>query len=172
MTQHTSLVEVYVAALTDLHSAERLLSEALPAVVDAAADPQLREILSESAAQVPRQIADVAQILSCLGRDVQKTSAPAMAALLERVGKTIETASMTRVYSPADLRIRDAALIVEWRKVGHHRIAGYAGACALAEVGENDHDAEVLHRSLRETVEVDEDLADLANGIINVQAPW
>jgi ferritin-like metal-binding protein YciE len=172
MSTHRSLVDVYAAELSELHGAEVLLGQALPSVVDAAADPQLREILTDIAAQTRRHAEGLGRILQRLGREVDQTESAAMAALVEGVHDAIADAPNSRVLAPADMRIRDAALIAWWRKIEHYRIAAYACVCAFAEVGDDDEDTELLRDSLREARKEDDDLADLADSIINVQAPW
>jgi ferritin-like metal-binding protein YciE len=172
MATQKSLADVYAAGLADLHRAEVLIGDALPAVGEAVADSQLRDILVEATAQTRRRAESIARILQRLGRDVDGTQSVGMTALLDGVHQAIREPTDARVHAPADMRIRDAQFIVGWRKVAHYRIAGYASACALAEAGDDDQDTEVLRDSLRETREEDEDLADLADSIINVQAPW
>ena len=172
MVTHKSLVDVYAAELTKLLGIEVMVVQALPSVVESVADPQLREMLAESAAHAQHRADSITHILQRLGRDPEAADSPAMSALLQDVKEVASCASDGRVYAPADMRIRDAALIAVWRKIEHHRIAGYACTSALAEVGDDDADTEVLRSSLREIREEDDDVADLADSIINVQAPW
>lgn len=114
-----------VNALQDLHDAERVMAERLPAIADEASDISLRELLDEDAARSTSHQRKVATLLE--RRDAEIEGAPNiwLSAILDDAARDIKTVEKGTLL--------DIALIGAIRKGKQAERVSYETAIALAE---------------------------------------
>jgi ferritin-like metal-binding protein YciE len=156
-----SLRDLYEDLLKDLHSMERQIIQALPKMVKAADNPQLKAALSEHLEVTQQQLARLDQIFSALGKSGQGKKCKGMEGILEEGKELLE-----KDGEPAVL---DAGIISAAQHVEHYEMAGYGSAVAYARLlGDNDA-VELLSQSLEEEKKADADLTKLSDAV-NVEA--
>lgn len=158
----TSLADLYVAELQDMHSAEKQLTRALPKLAKAAASPELRDALEEHLEVTQTQLQRLETILGNLGKRPGRNKCEAMEGLVAEGQEICE-------MDGEDL-VRDAGIIVAGQKVEHYEIASYGSLHAFARLLGRDEDASLLQESLDEEKEADQKLNEIAEGGLNQQA--
>ena len=111
--------------LSDLYSAEKQLTKALPKMAKAATDATLKKGFETHLTETEGQIEILDQVFEELGVKPERITCEAMKGLIEE-GKE----AMEEIESGPLL---DCALIVAAQKVEHYEIAGYGSMCTLAE---------------------------------------
>jgi ferritin-like metal-binding protein YciE len=157
----TTFSEMYIAELQELVNLETQLADALPAMMQAASHPSLKEAFAEhqeAALQLERLLA----ILQKHRANRRAHTDQAMEALLD------ETMKMLTLLEGDDLR--DAGLIASAQKIEHYEIAAYGTAAALAGQLDLRDEQRMLHESLEEEKEMDVLLTELAKGEVNPDA--
>lgn len=157
-----SLQSLYEHELTDLYSAEKQILEALPKMIKAAANPGLKNALTEHQAITEKQVARLDQIWSELGKRPENETCKGMEGLLKEGDKTLEEWK--------DDDVLDAAIIAAAQRVEHYEIAGYGCARTYANMLGLGEQAELLQQTLNEEGEADHLLTDLAEECVNVDA--
>jgi ferritin-like metal-binding protein YciE len=153
---------MYLVELQELASAERLLADALPRMAKSAANPELKQALTDQRKQAQQQRDRIERILNKHGASPRAHVDQAMQALL------VETEKMSAIVTGNELR--DAALIASAQKLAHYEIAAYGTAAALAGQLELRDDQGMLHQSLEEKRQADAFLTQLAKGEVNREA--
>ncbi|MEX2584065.1 MAG: ferritin-like domain-containing protein, partial [Gemmatimonadota bacterium] len=145
-----TLDDLYVHELKDLYSAEKQLTESLPAMVEAANSPQLREAFASHLKETQQHFEKVHQLLQKLNENPGSTKCKGMEGLLEEGEDAIDEEA-----SPA---VRDAFLIAAAQRVEHYEISGYGTARAYARSLGREDDAAVLNQILDQEYKADEKL--------------
>jgi ferritin-like metal-binding protein YciE len=162
MASVSSLREHLVDELNDLLNAEQQLIEALPEMVDAASQRQLKAAFQGHLSQTRMHERRVRQALRALKEKPAGKTCEAMEGLLE------EGQSLMSGAEPGALL--DAMLITAAQKVEHYEIATYGTVRTYAQVlGERDV-ARLLDQNLREEKAADKKLTTIAEGSINNRA--
>jgi ferritin-like metal-binding protein YciE len=157
-----TLHQLWVHELKDLHSAESQLLEALPKMISAARDSELKAALSEHLEQTRGQLRRLDKIFKGLDFSAGGQRCKGMEGLLEEASHAVRDAS--------DDMVRDAAIIAAAQRVEHYEIAGYGTAGEFAhQLGEHDA-AALLQETLDEESAADTRLTRLARRRINFQA--
>jgi ferritin-like metal-binding protein YciE len=161
MKQHT-LQDLFHDQLRDMYDAERQLVKALPKMVKAANNEQLREGFEQHLRETEQQVSRIEQVFEMIGHKARGKTCEAMKGLVEEGKDTME--------QDAEPEVRDAGLICAAQKVEHYEIASYGCLCTWAEqLGH--HDAQrLLHENLEEEKRTDEKLTQLAESQVNVSA--
>ena len=120
-----TIEDLFVHELSDIYSAEKQLTKALPRLARAAANPMLSEAFTAHLEETNGQIERIDQIVEVLGIKLKRIKCAAMEGLVEE-GKEI-------IDSIAEGPLRDAALIGGAQKVEHYEIAAYGTLAALAK---------------------------------------
>ena len=153
-----NLRKLYLDQLQQLHCAETQITEALPKMIDAATEPQLKEALQSHLGETKGHVSRVEQILREAAGSVDTKKSKGMAALITEGEDVIKDAT--------DDSVRDAGIIAAAQKVEHYEIAAYGTVRTFAEIlGESNH-AELLEQTLEEEKHADEVLtaiSDMAN---------
>lgn len=158
----TSLEDLFVDQIKDLYSAEHQLMKALPKMVKAATNQDLKDGFQQHLEQTKQQSERLEQIFQhhegtpkgkkCLG--------------MEGIIKESEETLSEDMEAP----VRDAALIANAQKAEHYEISGYGTARTYANMlGYNDI-ARILEQTLKEESATDEKLTRMAESHINQQA--
>ncbi|AOB25714.1 YciE/YciF ferroxidase family protein [Bordetella bronchiseptica] len=161
MTRKT-LQELFIHELSDIYSAEKQLTKALPKMARSAGDPKLAEAFSAHLEETRGQVERIDQIVEGSDLRLKRMKCAAMEGLVEE-GKEV----MDEIEPGPVL---DAALIAAAQKVEHYEIASYGTLCTFAkQLGETKALA-LLKETLAEEKATDEKLSMLALKQVNAEA--
>jgi len=157
-----TMEELFIHELSDIYSAEKQLTKALPKLSRAASSAGLGEAFDMHLEETQGQIERIDQIVEILGIRLKRIKCAAMEGLVEE-GKEI-------IDSMVEGPVRDAALIGAAQKVEHYEIASYGTLAAIAkQLGYKDA-LKLLLETLEEERMTDEKLTRIAEGGGNQQA--
>jgi ferritin-like metal-binding protein YciE len=157
-----SLQKLYVHELKDLYSAETQLVEALPKMVEASRDAELRTAFEEHLAETKEQVRRLEQIFASLDFEPGGHRCKGMEGLIKEGNDVLG--------NDIDEKVVDAALIAAAQRVEHYEMAGYGTARAYAEKLGEYAAADLLQTSLNEESLTDQKLTRLAERSINFKA--
>jgi ferritin-like metal-binding protein YciE len=157
MAAITSLRELLVDELRDLHNAENQLVKALPKMAKAASNEELKEGFTQHLEETKGHIDRLDRALKILGASAKGKTCQAMKGLVEEGSEAIE--------ADAPDAIRDAYLIGAAQRVEHYEIAAYGTARAFAETLGETKIADLLQDTLDEEGETDKKLTALAQTV-------
>jgi len=157
-----SIEELFVHELSDVYSAEKQLTKALPKMARASTNEELAAGFETHLAETEGQIERIDQVVELLDIKLKRIKCQAMEGLIAE-GKDV----IDDVEAGA---LRDAALIGAAQKVEHYEIAAYGTLCALGkQLGYTDA-VKLLKETLAEEKATDEKLTMLAEGGTNQKA--
>jgi ferritin-like metal-binding protein YciE len=157
----SSLHDLYIEQLKDLHSAETQLTKALPKMAKAATSPELKSAFTKHLEETKEQLVRLNQIAEKLNKPLTGHTCAAMKGLIEEGSEWME--------EDAEPEVMDAGLIAAAQRVEHYEMAGYGTVHNFAELLEEEEAAELLSETLEEEEAADEKLTTLAKSI-NVEA--
>ena len=120
-----TIEDLFIHELSDIYSAEKQLTKALPRLAKAADAPELKTAFETHLEETQGQIERIDQVVEVLGIRLKRIKCAAMEGLVEE-GKEV-------IDSVEEGPLRDAALIGGAQKVEHYEIAAYGTLCALAK---------------------------------------
>jgi ferritin-like metal-binding protein YciE len=157
-----TIEELFVHELSDIYSAEKQLTRALPRLAKAASTEDLATAFETHLEETQGQIERIDQVVDLLGIKLKRIKCAAMEGLVEEGKDVIEHVE--------EGPLRDAALIGGAQKVEHYEIAAYGTLCALArQLGYKDA-LPLLEETLEEEKATDMKLTALAEGGTNQMA--
>jgi ferritin-like metal-binding protein YciE len=157
-----SLRELYVDELKDLYSAEGQILKALPRMIKAASNRQLKRALTEHERVTRKQVQRLERIFKELDESPRGKKCHGMEGLLEE-GKEL-------IAEKPEPDVLDAGLISKAQHVEHYEIAGYGTVRTWAQQLGFDRQAELLQQTLDEEGEADKTLSQLAETSVNIEA--
>ena len=160
----TNLRDLYVDQLRDLYSAEQQILVALPKMVDAASDPELRQKFQKHEAETRRQADRLMEIFEELGESPSGHHCRGMEGLI------LEGEEVLQRKGSIPAEVMDAALICTAQRVEHYEIAGYGCVRTFADLLGYERQAQVLQKTLDEEGRTDHVLTDVAEERINPEA--
>lgn len=161
MTAKT-LKDLFIHALSDVYSAEKQLTKALPKLARAATNAHLKEIFTSHLEETRGQIVRIDEIVETCAIKLLRIKCAAMEGLVEEGGELIEEVEKGPVL--------DAGLIGAAQKVEHYEIATYGTLAALAKkLGEKEA-MKLLLETLAEEKAADEKLTKLADEEVTDEA--
>ncbi len=158
----TSLDDLLVRGLQNIYRAEVESLAALPRMVRAATNLDLKHALEDHRQQTAGQIQRLEQVFMLLGVPTKGRKCEAMAGALEEAEQVMEM--------DVDSSVRDVALIGAAQKIEHYEIAAYGCVCTYAEALGYDQVHELLGQNLDEEETSDQKLTALAEYIIGQAA--
>jgi ferritin-like metal-binding protein YciE len=159
----TMLKELFIDELKDIYWAEKHLTKALPKMMKAASNEELKNAFDEHLAVTENQIGRVEEVFDMLDIPAKAKKCEAMEGLVRESQNLMDEL-------PKGTSARDAGLIISGQKIEHYEIAAYGSLVQLAKtMGENDI-AELLQETLDEEKNADELLTELAVSSININA--
>jgi len=151
-----TIEELFIHELSDIYSAEKQLTKALPKMARAATNPALSTAFETHLEETQGQIERIDQVVELLDIRLKRIKCAAMEGLVEEGKEVIDSVEA----GP----LRDAALIGGAQKVEHYEIAAYGTLAALAkQLGYKDA-IPLLLATLKEEKATDEKLTMLAEG--------
>lgn len=157
-----TLSDLYVHELKDLYSAEKQIIKALPKMVKAASNDQLKAGFQQHLEETKEQAARLEKLLKNHDETTRGPKCKGMEGVLKEGEEMIE--------EEADDEVRDAGLIAAAQRVEHYEIAGYGCARTYAELLDDKEGAKLLQQTLDEEAATDKKLTKLAKSTINVAA--
>ena len=158
MPRLASLDDLIVHGLQDIHHAEGQVLKALPRMIKAASNVDLKQALEDHRQQTEFQVRRLQQAFMLLGLPAKGRKCEGMAGVLEEAEQTME--------ADADPILMDVALIGAAQKIEHYEIAAYGCVCTYAEMLGYDRVHELLGQNLDEEETADQKLTALAERII------
>ena len=162
MAKITTLEEAFIHELSDIYSAEKQMTKALPKLAKASTNPQLVEGFTLHLEETQGQIERIDQIVDQLGIKLKRIKCLAMEGLVAEGQETIEEIEKGPV--------RDVMLIAGGQKVEHYEIASYGALITIAKALGYDEAAKLLADTLAEEKATDVKLNDIAMSSVNKDA--
>ncbi|MDR6935623.1 MULTISPECIES: ferritin-like domain-containing protein [unclassified Luteibacter] len=157
-----TIEDLFIHELSDIYSAEKQLTKALPRLARAAEAPELKQAFETHLEETQGQVERIDQIVDALGIRLKRVKCAAMEGLVEESKEVIDGIEA----GP----LRDAALIGGAQKVEHYEIASYGTISAIAkQLGYKDA-IPLLQATLKEEKATDEKLTLLAEQAGNQRA--
>jgi ferritin-like metal-binding protein YciE len=157
----SSLNDLYIEQLKDLHSAETQLTKALPKMAKAASNPELKAAFTEHLEETKEQLVRLNKIGEKLSKPLTGHTCAAMKGLIAEGSEWME--------EDAQAEVMDAGLIAAAQRVEHYEMAGYGTVHNFAQLLGEEDAAELLAETLQEEKATDKKLTGLAKSI-NVEA--
>ncbi|QNB05818.1 ferritin-like domain-containing protein [Herbaspirillum frisingense] len=149
-----TLKDLFIHSLSDVYSAEKQLTRALPRLARAATTPELRQAFEQHLEETQGQIERIDRLVENSELRLKRVKCVAMEGLVEEGREQIDEIEKGAVL--------DAALIGAAQKVEHYEIATYGTLCALAKQLGLDEAAKLLDETLQEEKATDQKLSKLA----------
>ncbi|MCK9489160.1 MAG: ferritin-like domain-containing protein [Xanthomonadales bacterium] len=157
-----TLDDLFLHLLSDVYSAEKQMTKALPRLAKAVENPDLTAAFQAHLEETQGQVERLEQVAQVLGLKLKRIKCEAMEGLVEEAKDIIDSIDAGPV--------RDAALIGGAQQVEHYEIASYGTLCALARQLDHSKAVELLEVSLVEEKATDVKLTEMAEGGANQQA--
>lgn len=157
------LEEFFMDGLKDLYWAEKALTKTLPKMAKAATSPELKKAFEQHLEVTKKHVTRLEKIFEQMGKKAQAKKCEAMQGLIDEGEEIISE-------TKDDSFTRDAALIIAAQKVEHYEIATYGGLAQLAKTLNKKGIANTLGTTLGEEKKTDEQLTQIAERSINVEA--
>ncbi|HLH38146.1 MAG TPA: ferritin-like domain-containing protein [Bryobacteraceae bacterium] len=160
--EFNSLEDLFLEQIEDLYDAEHRIIRALPKMIEAAQDPDLKRALDQHLAETRNQVDRLDTIFRSLNKAPERETCEAMKGLI-REGEDM-------VGAKGSPEVRDAAIIAAAQRVEHYEMAGYGTARSLAQALGHSEAARLLESTLQEEKNADQILTQVAERSVNVHA--
>lgn len=153
---HKHIRDLFLDELSDVYNAEGQIIKALPSVIKAAENEELREALQTHFEETKGQVERLDQIYEILGEKHKREKCDAMEGLIEECSKAIHEFPKSAV--------RDAAIISKAQRIEHYEISAYGTLCAFAKELDLEDVKSLLHQTLDEEGHADKTLTKIGEG--------
>lgn len=157
-----TLDDLLVHELKDLYSAEKMIIEALPKMIDTASSKELKRGFEKHLDQTKEQVSRLEHIFEMMDIEPEEEKCDGMAGIIKE-GESV-------IKADGDPVVKDAAMIGAAQKVEHYEISAYGTARTFASMLGHEDIARELQKTLDQESKTDELLTQMAEGKINVQA--
>jgi ferritin-like metal-binding protein YciE len=154
--QLRSLEDLLALDLQDLETTEQQILQALPKMMEAAANDELRAAFQQHRVETEEHLRRLSEIMAEFDLSPAGQSLRGIGELLAK-GEEI-------LKADGDPAVKDAALIGAAQKIEHYEMAAYGTARSLAAELGHEHAAELLDQTLEEEKEADKLLNKIATG--------
>lgn len=149
-----TLQNLFINELSDIYDAEHRILKALPKMIKAATNEDLKDALQEHLTETEGQVAKLQEVFSCFDVKPKTKTCKATVGLLE------EADEMAAEFK--DSPVLNAALIAAALKVEQYEIATYTTLIEWANLLENPEAAEYLAEILEEEQTASATLSEIA----------
>jgi len=156
-----NLERLFVKELRDLYDAENQITDALPKLIDAAHNAQLKHALQEHLSVTKQQISRLDRIFQMMQQKPTGETCKGMKGVIKE-GEEIVSAG-------GDPSTIDAGIISAAQRVEHYEMAGYGTVRTYAKLLGRPEMEKLLQQTLDEEAEADSKLTEIAN-TVNVEA--
>jgi ferritin-like metal-binding protein YciE len=157
-----SLQKLFLMGLKDVYSAETQATQAMPKMMEAASNQELKKAFELHINQTKEQVNRLEKIFKSLNENPKGHPCKAMQGLVEEAEEIINASG--------EADVKDAGLIAAAQKVEHYEIAAYGSLRTYASMLDNDEAVRLLEETLNEEKETDQILNQLAENTVNVKA--
>ncbi len=157
MAKIASFQDLFRHELSDLYSAEKQLTKALPKMAKAATDEKLKEGFETHLEETKQQIEILDQVFELCDMKPERITCEAMKGLIEEADEAISEIE--------EGPLLDVALIVGAQKVEHYEISGYGSVRTLAEKLGLTKQAKLLRQIEDQEIATDEKLTQCSEQI-------
>jgi len=159
-----SLQDLFLEALRDIHTSEKLQIKALEEMRDAAHSPRLREAFGKHLELTGGHISSLDEVGLKLGCSLEGGMCHTMEGLLKDLKERMKKCNNTKVG--------DVALIFYAQQIEHHEIANYGSLVEWAQHMGNGYEevAAILEEILDHEEEADDLLTEIAESEVNPDA--
>jgi ferritin-like metal-binding protein YciE len=119
------LEQLFLDTLKDIYFAERQILKALPKMIRAARDPQLKAGLTAHREETDGQVERLTQVFEAIGKRAQGKTCEAIKGIIEECEELLE-------HDPQASDVRDAGLIACGQAVEHYEMSRYGTLIAWA----------------------------------------
>ena len=154
--------DLFVAELRDVYSAESQILKALPKMVKAAHNKELKKAFSDHLAATKVHVERLNGIFAALGVAKKGKACKGMEGLLAEGAEAIAEGQPGAV--------KDAALIAAAQRVEHYEMAAYGCLRAFAKALGDLDTARILQATLDEEGDADRLLSQIAEFAVNLEA--
>ncbi len=154
--------DMFIDSLRDAYDAEKQLAKALPKMAKAASSDELKQAFTGHLETTKQQIERLERIFESMELRTRGKTCEAMKGLVEEAKEMME-----EIENP---QVRDAALIAAAQKAEHYEIASYGSLAAFAQALGKDEAAQLLHQTLEEEKQTDQNLNQIALSSVNPRA--
>ena len=152
-----SVRELLLDEMKDLYDAEKQLVKALPKVVKASSNADLREAFENHLEETRGHVQRLERAFEMMGEKAKSKPCAAMKGLVEEADEA---------HEKSEGPLTDSAIICAAQKVEHYEIAGYGTLAAWAKSLGLDDVAGLLEETLAEEKAADKKLSEVADGIL------
>lgn len=156
-----TLRELLIDELQDLYSAETQITKALPKLVKASHDPNLKKAFEHHLEETKNHVSRLEQIFDSMKKSAKGKTCEGMKGLLKEGDE--------RVIEGGEAEVLDAGLISAAQRVEHYEIAAYGSARTYAELLGHRETVRLLEQTLEEEKAADAKLTQVARRV-NVEA--
>ena len=156
-----TLRELFIDELQDLHSAEQQITKALPKLVKASHDSNLKQAFEHHLEETKTHVTRLEQILKRMNQSPKGKTCEGMKGLLKE--------GEERISGGGEAEVLDAGLISAAQRVEHYEIAAYGSARTYAELLGEQEAVRLLSETLAEEKAADSKLGQVAR-TVNVEA--
>jgi len=158
----SDLHQLFLDELSDLYSAEKQLTKALPKMIEAAQSEELKTAIESHLKETQEHVTRLEEIAEELGESLDSRTCAAMEGLIKEASELLaEQKGKSSI---------DAAIIAAGQKVEHYEIASYGTVRAWAEQMGYDDAVELIQSTLDEENAADEKLTEIAESVANNDA--
>jgi ferritin-like metal-binding protein YciE len=150
----TTIEDLFIHELSDVYSAEKQITKALPRMARASTNPKLAEAFKSHLEETQGQIERIDQLVEKAGLKLKRMKCVAMEGLVEESKELLDEIEKGAVL--------DAALIGACQKVEHYEIAAYGTLVAMAKHLKMEDAVKLLAATLEEEKAADDKLSAIA----------
>jgi ferritin-like metal-binding protein YciE len=156
------LHELFLDELSDLYSAEKQLTKALPKMLKAAHSDELKKAIESHLKETEGHVDRLEEIFQALEEKPKRKTCAAMEGLVKEASELLQEQK-----GKSSL---DAAIIAAGQKVEHYEIASYGTVRSWAEQMGHEEAVELLKATLEEESAADQKLTEIAESLANETA--
>jgi ferritin-like metal-binding protein YciE len=157
-----TLEDLFVHELSDIYSAERQLTKALPKLAKACANEELKAAFENHLKETEGQIERLDQVFKICGVKLKRRKCEAMEGLI--------TEGQNIIKEMEEGPLRDLALISAAQKVEHYEISGYLSLMKIAKEMDSREAFFLLDETLAEEENTDEKLSFICDEELELQS--
>lgn len=160
----STLKDLYIEQLQDIHSANRQALKATKELHEAASSDELKSALASGVKGIENGMEQVKSLIQGHDADPRAEHCKGMEGLVAEARAHAIDADID------DDDVRDASIISQYQRMTHYGIAGYGTARAFANRLDLKQDCEVLQTCLDHTYGGDQHMTSIASGEVNQAA--
>ncbi|HEV2464046.1 MAG TPA: ferritin-like domain-containing protein [Acidobacteriaceae bacterium] len=156
-----TLRELLIDELQDLHSAEQQIVKALPKMVKASHNPQLKQAFEHHLEETKNHVTRLEQIFKRINESPKGKTCEGMKGLLKE--------GEERISDGGEAEVLDAGIISAAQRGEHYEMAAYGSARTYAELLGDQEAVRLLSQTLEEEKAADHKLNQVAK-TVNIEA--